>query len=291
MINLKIKKQVRFSIIVIIFGLALFLSTIYLPWISYRVEGDGPGEFHLNYEMMRWSDDYDIFSIASKLNSINILIFFIIIMGLLSLLSVSYHVASKISRIGFYLMFTSNILITAVSILIVYQYFSVIFYITNVKMITLSSPFSYFSYSFIPLVGSVVLSVISGLYGGYITSFIILQFKDISRERKKFSGFNLSNQNNYDIDLNMEKCRPEKISGIYSVTEKNDKLPPFSVEAEEEMEDDDKEDIDDHSDEFIFDEPKDDDEEKDDTSDEKDKISRIPFSFDAPIKKPEQWLQ
>ena len=86
MINLKIKKQVRFSIIVIICGLALFLSTIYFPWISYQEQGNGRGEFHLNYEMMRWSDDPDIFNIASKLNSINILIIFVVIMGLLSLL-------------------------------------------------------------------------------------------------------------------------------------------------------------------------------------------------------------
>ena len=81
MIKLKIKKQVRFSIIVIIFGLALFLSTIYFPWISYQGLENNRGEFHLNYEMMRWSDDPEIFSIASRLNSINLLIFFIVIMG------------------------------------------------------------------------------------------------------------------------------------------------------------------------------------------------------------------
>jgi hypothetical protein len=170
----------------------------------------------------------------------------------------------------------------------VLNYFSVIFYINTIEYISLSSPFSYFSYTFIPLIGSVILSVTSIIYGGYITSFILIEFKDIKKERKKFAGLHIFNKKSYDIDLNMDKCRSEKISGIYSVTEKNDELPPFSVEAEEEIENDAPVENDDHSDEFIFDEPEDDEENKN-SSDEKDKENHVPFSFDAPVKKPESF--
>ena len=169
-------KQVRFSIIVIILGMSLFFSTIFYPWLSFKDMGSGVEEFHLNYDMMAQSSFPEINHIANMINSINVLLWFMVILGLFSLLVITYHAASKTSRLGFYLIIFSNIVLILVSFLVVYEYFCVVFYINDVAMISLSSPFPYFSYCFIGLIGSVVFAIVSWVYGGYITLFSILHY-------------------------------------------------------------------------------------------------------------------
>jgi len=289
MIELKMNRQLRFSIIVIIFATVLFLSTISLPWISLRDMGNGAEEFHLNYEMMAQSIFPEISQIANNVNSINVLLMFIVFLGLFSLLATTYHVASKTCKLGFYMIIFSNIIIILTSLLIVYKYFSVIFYINDVAMISLSSPIPYFSYCFISLIGSVVFASISGVYGGYISIFTIFQYKEIRHEMKKFSGLPTFSYKPDDKQLDIEKCRQENISGMYSVTEKNDELPVFSGDNPEELRFENTDEFDEGDEEFIIEESED--ENIEEETDEKEikivkhKQDRIPFSFDKPIEK------
>ena len=291
MIKLTAKREVRFSIIVIFFGIVLCIMTFFFPWISFQELSDGEKDFNLNLEMMKDSTYPEIKNIVNKLNVINSLLWFIIIMGLLSFLSVSYHSATKNSHIGFYLMILSNIFIIIVAFLIVYLYFSVITYIYNTGTIALSSPCPYFSYSFFSLIGSVIFLIISVMYGGYITILTTKHLKDLISGRKEEKSFSIYDLPSGDKNLGFKKLQSDEVSGLYNITEKNDKLPAFSIKESEETE----EEISDKFDKespvlFSFGETNEISEIKDqvngdEISNHKEKKTPKPFSFNKPKQK------
>jgi len=291
MIRLTAKREVRFSIIVIFFGISLLISTFFFPWISFQEAGNGEQEFHLNLEMMRDSTSPEIQNIANKLNVINIILWFTVIMGLLSLLSVSYHSATKNSHFGFYLMILSNIFIIAVAFLIGYLYYSVISYINNIETISLSSPFPYFTYSFFSLIGSIVFLIISALYGGFITILILKHFKELKKEEKKETIFPAYDEPSCNKNLEIEKLRKEGVSGLYSVTEKKDGLPTFSIKETDQYDEETFEEIQENrSEQFSFGEPDEIsevefEEDKEEISNRKGKKIPKPFSFNKPKQK------
>ncbi len=233
MIKLTARRGIRFSIMVIVFGIVLLFSTSFFPWIAFQDSGNGQKEFHLNFEMMKNSNYPEIKSIANQINIINMLLWFTIIIGLISLLSVCYHSSTKSSNIGYFLMITANIFMIVIAFLIVFLFFSVIGYISVEQMIYLSSPFPLFSYSFISLIGSVIFLIISVMYGGFITFCLFIEFKN-----KKDMIFPANDSRSDDEPIQLEKWRSDKIKGLFNINEKDDKLLALSKERSEKLEKD-----------------------------------------------------
>ena len=233
MIRLTARRGIRFSIIVIIFGIILLFSTSFFPWISVQDSGNGQKEFHLNFEMMKNSNYPEIRSIADELNLINIFLWFTIIIGLISLLSICYHSSTVSSNIGYLLMITANIFVIIIAFLIVFHLFSVVGYISSEKMISLSSLIPLFSYSFISLIGSVIFLIITVMYGGFITFNLFIQLKN--KDDMTFPAYN-SRTDSESIDL--EKWGSDEIKGLFNINEKDEKLLAKSKERTEKLEKD-----------------------------------------------------
>jgi hypothetical protein len=185
---------------------------------------------------MRDSTYPEILSMADNLGLIIFMLWSTILFGLLSILNITYHVATKKSDIGFYLSFLINLFMIILAFLIVNRYFSVIDYINKVDMIYLSSPFPFFSYTFISLIGSIVFLSITGIYGGFITIMILKDFKEMGIFIRRKNKIHSIVQQIKDSQTNLNDNLSENISGLYNITKNSSGLTANHNKEEEEKE-------------------------------------------------------
>lgn len=174
----------RIILILVLSIICLFLIS-FLPWISVEEDGMLKENLHFNYEMMRESNNEEIYELSVDLMNINILFLTIIVVSLLSFIFITYHALVRSSLFSQILIVTSGCITFVISFLIVY--FQVIFsrLINDIDFISASMIQSSFAYAYIQFILSIILLIISGLYTLTLIRFSIKQIKKQSIQKRK----------------------------------------------------------------------------------------------------------
>jgi DNA-directed RNA polymerase subunit RPC12/RpoP len=173
-----VKKQ---TILILFFSITSLMLISFLPWISVTDTEGGTLTQHFNIEMMENSNDPKIIELSDNLGFINLMIWVVIILGLLSFLGTILNISQKYNSIG------RGILLIGCSVLvfsIITLVYCVLFVngIISAKWVALSYVFKPFSYAYIPLM-FVLMSVISSV--SYTIVVALTTIKNIKKAKEQ----------------------------------------------------------------------------------------------------------
>lgn len=177
------KKAERLTLSIIAISIiAIFLLSI-LPWISVEESDYVREDLHFNLDMMKKSDNNQIVELANDINFINICLWFLIILGLLSFLGSTIHASGKITLVAHILLFIGCATLIF-SILIINFQIDILGKIESAPAITASTIFSPFNYSYIILGASFLLLIFSTAYVWNMSMHSIQKIKDLIKDKK-----------------------------------------------------------------------------------------------------------
>jgi len=177
------KNVVKLAILIIFLSIICQIFVSILPWISVSESDYVKKDLHFNYEMIKNSDNNEISNLAGYINFINLSLWSLIIIGLLSFLGAIIHISKKFSTLGYILLYLGCTTLIFCIISIYFQ-FAIIGKIENIDTISVSAISPFFNYNYILLIHSIIILVLSSIYNRIIISDAIIKFMD-KREEKK----------------------------------------------------------------------------------------------------------
>jgi len=177
------RKVVKLTVLIVILSITSQILVSMFPWVSISENDFVKEELHFNFEMIKKSNDDEIYSLASTINVINLCFWFLIIFGLLSYLGATIHISKKISTPG-YILLSIGCLTLIFSIIAIYFQFIINGEIENIDTISASAITPFFKYYHILLIHSFIIFIFSAMYTRVIISHSITRFLDLKEEMK-----------------------------------------------------------------------------------------------------------
>lgn len=177
-----IKKAKRLNILIIILSIVSLSLISLLPWISVHEEDLVKGDLYFNFDMMSKSNNKQIRDLASDLNLINILLWALIVLGMLSIIGTIIHGSGKSSAKG-YIFLVLGVITLIFSILVLVLQLIFINTIGKIDNISASVIFPHMNYAYIPLLFDILLLVTSIKYFWAVITYSVLQFTSIKKEK------------------------------------------------------------------------------------------------------------
>ncbi len=177
------RKVVKIAILIVILSIISQIFVSLLPWISISENDYVKEDLHFNFEMIKKSNDDQIYNLAGDLNLIILSFWSLIILGLLSFLGAVIHISKKISNLG-YILLSIGFGTLIFSIIAIYFQFIVIGKIEDMDTITASAISPFFKYYYILLIHSFIILILSALYSRIIISYSVTRFLDLKEDRK-----------------------------------------------------------------------------------------------------------
>lgn len=179
----KVKKAKRLTIWIVVLSITGLFFISFLPWISVGENGSVKEDLYFNFEMMKNSSNEQIRDLASYLNLIEISLWALIILGLISFIGAIIHVSGKFSPVGLILLMIGCITLLC-GIFVVYRQLIILKTLEEIDNISASAIFSSIKFTYIPLIPSVLTLICSALYVWIVVSHSIEKFKSLKKAKK-----------------------------------------------------------------------------------------------------------
>ena len=157
-----ITKGKKFTIWIINFSILGLILTSLFPLISIPENDAIKEELYFDFEMMKNSDNYEIYSLVSNVNLINLIFWAIIGLGLLSIFCITYLTFLTRWYLGLLTIISTAIFISSI-LVVIFQY-NFITDVANIDLITLSTVFYTITYVHIIFLFSIFLLICSIFY-------------------------------------------------------------------------------------------------------------------------------
>jgi hypothetical protein len=177
------RKVAKLTVLIVVLSITSQIFVSLFPWVSISESDFVKEELHFNFEMIKKSNDDEIYSLASTINLIILCFWFLIIFGLLSYLGATIHISKKISKLG-YMSLALGCFTLIFSILAIYFQFIVIGEIENIDTVSASEITPFFKYYYILLIHSLIIFIFSAIYTRIIISHSITRFFELKEEMK-----------------------------------------------------------------------------------------------------------
>jgi len=179
-----IKHSERLTFWVIILSIVGLVLISLLPWISVT-ESDGINDnLIFNLEMMSKSNNLAIKNIANQLNLVNVLLWTLIILGIVSLIGATIYSSGKYSLLGQILLMVGCVMIVS-GIFVLHVQLSIYNIIEKNLIITSADVFPHIKYSFILLLISIIIFIFSAVYVVLIILHLAERIKELIKESKE----------------------------------------------------------------------------------------------------------
>ena len=184
-----IKHSERLAFWVIILSIVSLVLISLLPWVSITETDAVEDELVFNFEMMSKSNNLALQDLATQLNLVNDMLWTLIILGLVALVGATILSSGKYVFFGQVLMMVGCVTIIS-SILILNIQLS--FYQTIEENFIISSAeiFPHIKYSFIPLIFSIIVFILSAVYVVLIVLHLVDKIKNIIKKSKQSNNIN-----------------------------------------------------------------------------------------------------
>lgn len=156
----------KLTIWILNFSILGLIFTSFFPLISAPENDAVKEELYFDFEMMKDSNNYEIYSLVSDVNFINLLFWSIICLGLISIFCIIY--LTFLTRWYLGLLTIVSIAISIFSFLLVISQYNFIKDVANMETITLSTVSYTITYVHIIFLFSIVLLIFSILYSLYV---------------------------------------------------------------------------------------------------------------------------
>ncbi|RLF64017.1 MAG: hypothetical protein DRN33_02990 [Thermoplasmata archaeon] len=181
----KIKKHLNLLLLLSITSLILIN---FLPWI---VVSEQTGDIFFNYEMMKKNDNLEVSELTGIIDSIVVLTWMIIILGLICLVGLIVYLSKKFQGLSLLMMGVGSFIFVLV-VIVVYLSFRFIQGVREFENISLAYLFTPFSYSFVIFVFMLLSMLISVVVLVYLIMFFWGVYKDFKSAKKKKISFEYS---------------------------------------------------------------------------------------------------
>lgn len=212
----RVKYSERLTFWIILLSIVGLVLISLFPWISISEMDEVNEDLVFNLEMMKKSDNQAINDIASEIELINVLLWSLIILGLISLVGVTIHSSGKFLILGQVLLMIGCVMIIS-SIFILHVHLSVYTSIEEHLILSSVDLFPHIKYSFILLITSIFIFICSAVYVVLTIFHLVDTIKNMlkSKNEENLSLKNIEHKkpvNNEDErDLELEKMFSEKI--------------------------------------------------------------------------------
>ncbi len=177
-----ITKSKKYTIWILNFSILGLVLTSLFPLISVPENDAVKEDLYFNFDMMKNSDNYEIFSLVDTVNTISLLFWAIIILGLLSFFCITYF--TFLTRWYISLLLIISIAIFIFSILLIIYQNNFMKVVANNDFITLSLVYNNITYVHIILLFIILLLICSIFYSLNIILYLGKQiFSAISKKQ------------------------------------------------------------------------------------------------------------
>ena len=132
------KKAKKYTIWIVALSITGLVLLSFIPWISSAEHELVKEELYFNFDMMKNSDNQQIRDLGGSLNLINILLWALVILGLLSFLGVTIHASGKFSPVGLIMLLVGCTTLLC-SFFVVYFQFNILRSIGGIDTISSSA--------------------------------------------------------------------------------------------------------------------------------------------------------
>jgi len=177
----------RLSIWVVILSIISLFFISFFPLISTTEQDFVKKDLYYNYEMMKNTDNYEIFKITEKLDLIYLSIWLILIFSLISFLGSIIYASGKLSILGLIFVLCGCFVII-LSILAIYNQIQIVNSLKQSNILSPASIFSSFYFIYITLIPNIIILILSIFYVWTATLAFFKFIKDYlksDRENKK----------------------------------------------------------------------------------------------------------
>lgn len=214
-----VKYSERLAFWIILLSIIGLVIISLFPWISISEMDEVNEDLVFNLEMMKKSDNQAINEIAIQIELINVLLWSLIILGLISLMGATIHSSGKISILGQVLLMVGCVMIIS-SIFTLHVHLSVYTSIEEHLILSSVDLFPHIKYSFILLITSIAIFICSAVYVVLIIFHLVNSIKNMLKPKneEKLSPKNIEHKepvtNVDERDLELEKKFSEKIKNM-----------------------------------------------------------------------------
>ena len=177
-----VKNSQRLTFWIILLSIVGLVLISLFPWISISEMDEVKEDLVFNLEMMKKSDNQAINDIARQIEIINVSLWSLIILGLISLIGATIHSSAKYLIMGQVLLMVGCVMIIS-SIFTLHVHLSVYTNIEEHLIISSMDLFPHIKYSFILLITSIVIFICSAVYVVLIIFNLVDTIKNILKSK------------------------------------------------------------------------------------------------------------
>jgi hypothetical protein len=213
-------RAVRKTIILLLFlSILTLMLNLFLPIITLTESTEPNKVQYFNFETMKYSSDREILELSGDINFVNILLWAVIIIGIVSFIGLIISISEKYSKVG------NGVLFGCCSIIIFSILSSAFFFLFTKKVIdmdtiTLANIFEPIRYVYIQIILLIFLTICS-------TAYVFLIAMTYIRKTKEKKTSNKEEGKKEPLDEPKQYMHKEKITQWrLDETKKLDKLEP-----------------------------------------------------------------